>query len=113
MNYQYQYQIPREINSEIKFGRFLTMTNLVVGVLAMMVAMQLQEQVASAWRLLFLIYALLLTVLALLPCRTNPGRKYASLIMLLAVKKRAVWHPIENPNFDFELEEFYVKAQKI
>lgn len=109
----YQYQIPREINSEIKFGRFLTMTNLLVGVLAMMVAIQLQNQVAPAWRLLFLIYALLLTVLALLPCRTNPGRKYATLILLLIVKKRSVWHPIENPNFDSELEEFYDKAQKV
>ena len=109
----YQYQIPREINSEIKFGRFLTMTNLLVGVLAMMVAIQLQNQVAPAWRLLFLIYALLLTVLALLPCRTNPGRKYSTLILLLIIKKRSVWHPIENPNFDSELEEFYVEAQKV
>ena len=109
----YQYQIPREINSEIKFGRFLTMTNLLVGVLAMMVAIQLQNQVPPAWRLSFLLYALLLTVLALLPCRSNPGRKYATLILLLIMKKRSVWHPIENPNFDSELEEFYDKAQKV
>lgn len=108
-----QYQIPREISSEIKFGRFVTMTNLMVFVLAMMVAIQLQNQVAPAWRLLFLIYALLLTLLALLPCRSNPGRKYATLILLLAMKKRSVWHPIENPNFDPELEEFYDKAQKV
>ena len=108
-----QYQIPREISSEIKFGRFVTLTNLMVGVLAMMIAMQLQEQVVPAWRLLFLIYALLLTVLALLPCRSNPGRKYATLILLLVMKKRSVWHPIENPDFDSELEEFYDQAQKI
>ncbi len=92
----FKHIIPREIDSEVRFNKFLSATDLIVGFLLFSVLIQFQSMVHPMLSLPYLVFIGLLILFLLLPAgNNNAGKKTYHVLLYLILKPHQVYHSID------------------
>lgn len=91
--------IPKEINSEIKVTKYLSMRTLITCIIFILVTNQLNIFVHSSLQIIYMAYCIIVSVILVIPSFNNPGKKMYEAVLFSFRKDRNVYHPIESRDF--------------
>lgn len=102
INREFSNIIPAEIDSEIKFGRSFTAKRFVFIILFNSVTGQLKDIIHPRLLLLYYVFCALISIVLVLPSRSNPGRLLYDTLLLSITRDRRVYHPIDTQEDSYE-----------
>lgn len=91
--------IPTEIKSEVKLHKFISMKDIIFICILITITSNFTSLVHPNLEAFYLTYCILWGIILIIPAgRSNPKRKIYELIIILLLKSRTVFKPIQTLN---------------
>lgn len=111
INRDFPHIVPREIDSDVRFIKFLSLRDLMLIVCLVMVANNFIGAVHSKLQLLYFLFTLIVGIYLIMPAyKDNAQKKVFEVILLIAMKKKSIYYAIEDP-IEIKMEGIFADEQ--
>lgn len=112
INRNFSHIVPREIESDMRFVKFLSLRDLMVIVCLVMVANNFMGMVHPKLQLLYFLFTILAGLFLVMPAyKDNAGKKNVEVMFLILLKKRFIYYSIDDP-IEEKMEGIYFDETK-
>lgn len=112
INRNFSHIVPREIESDMRFIKFLSLRDLIIIVCLVMVSNNFIGMVHPKLQLFYFLFTILAGLFLVMPAyKDNAGKKNVEVMLLILLKKRFIYYSIDDP-IEEELEGIYFDESK-
>lgn len=112
INRNFSHIVPREIESDMRFIKFLSLRDLIIIVCLVMVSNNFIGMVHPKLQLFYFLFTILAGLFLVMPAyKDNAGKKNVEVMFLILLKKRFIYYSIDDP-IEKELEGIYFDETK-